>query len=586
LTPSPVPLRDRRLSRAHRFFSAVSTALGILFAPTFAQYASRHPGVPAWKLARRRIVAMHAALVALETVPTGMPAIVGAIIDQHLPLLQHRPKCMSVFAVYRSKLAPEMSTAYDCDFAATETMVANLWGRADDHGSFRRLLLKGGPFPTSVRYVSAQLERTAIHPSTADAVTRLLRLSLLGAYPHSRVIAPPRVRKEIHARTGVELLQYFAATAGRSSYHYFYLVAEFVMAATRRSPQLWHWVLSHARYVEYERLVSAAADMIRRNERPPRIPPALTPRTWDLGASTVGFVAAAGGNRKLTPAVQLAYTPGRIHREFAAALLSGRWGFAGDLMLLDPASPRLQAVVDAKTEFDQRQAIQSLTPIEATGAQVVAHAVAAKIAVSVGAVTQGVAHRQEQACRSRTGTPEYVVIVCIACATWRSKAAVAGISRGSVGVRVLLPLGRGVVCNACQQTVGIRYVNLVGAVLRIRPRADVAPVQISICTGCGAPASGLVRRGGEWMCPTCLKDYAPRPFHRPGCFVCGSAGVAFAFMARHNGRLVHATACTAHRPRVPGVVNAEIAALARMVSNRRHRYIRRWARPSTTASHA
>lgn len=570
-----MPVRDRRLSRAYRFFSAVSEALGLLFAPTFAQYASRHPGVDTWRLARRRVVAMHAALEGITNPPTGMPAIVGAIIDQHWPLILHRPKCTSVFMVYRSNLAPETSSKYECDFADTETMVSDLWGRTDDHGSFRRLLMKGGPFPTSVRYVSAQLERTALHASTTDAVTRLLRLSMLGAYPHSKTIACPKVRKTVHTLSGIDLLRYFSSGGPpRTSYHYFYLVAEFVMAATRRSPQLWHWVLSHQRYVEYERLVSAAGDMVRRGERPPRIPPALAPRTWDLGASTVGFVAAAGGRRKLTPAMQQVFTPQKIKELFKATLLSGRWGFSGDLMTLDPESPRLKAVVDAETEFEQRQAVQKLTKMETIGAQVVAHAVSAKAAVSLNAVTVAVSHKQAEACRRRTGSTSHAVLVCIACATWRSKAPVDGISRGSVGIRVLLPLGRGIVCNACQQTFGIRYVNLVGSVLRIRPRADLPSIQISICTGCGSPASGLSKRGTDWLCKKCIGTYEHKAINQHGCFVCGNSGSLFSFLVRYNKHVVTANACGIHRPSISGIVNADIGAVARMVSNRRNSYIR------------
>lgn len=570
-----MPIRDRRLTRAHRYFAAISDALGILFAPTFAQYASRYPGENAWNLASKRMEAMYQALIALENPPTEMPSMVGAIIDQHLPLLLHRPKCDTVFEIYRAKLAPESSTGFECDFAETEKLVSDLWGRADDHGSFRRLLMKGGPFPTSVRYVSAQLERTASHPSTSDAVTRLLRLSMLGAYPHSRSIAPPKTRQKIHSLSGIELLKFFSTDGPpRTSYHFFYLVAEFVMAATRRSPQLWHWVLSHKRYIEYERLVSAAGDMIRRNEKPPRIPPALAPRMWDMGASTAGFISAAGGRRKLTPDMQALYTPERINETYKNVLTSGRWGFSGDLLMLDPKSPRLRALINAKTEFEQRQAVESLTTMEEIGAQIVAHAVSAKSSVSLNSVSVETFKLQQLACKKRTGNVNHFVLVCISCATWRSKAAVEGISRGSIGVRVLLPLGRGIVCNACQQTFGIRYVDLVGRVLKIRPRADLVPVHVSICTNCGAPASGLTRKGKQWLCTKCKESFVPAPFHKSGCFLCGHNSTTFSFIGRYKGKLVNAVACAQHKPSIPGIVNAELSAVCRMMSNKRQTYIR------------
>ena len=549
----------------------MSSALGTLFAPTFAAYATRYPDMPAHKLAVQRVRQMHAALIALDDVPSGLPAMVGEMIDQHVPLLNTRPKCASVFSAYRRGICPDKPLAASDTLCGVGKLVTELWKRCADHGALRRLLLKGGPFPTSVRYVSAQLSRTAAQPETAGAVTQLLRLSMLGAYSHARIIAPPRTRCAIWRKSAPDLLDMFSKSDNRTSHQYFYLVAEFVLAATRMSPHLWHWVLSHKRYAEYERIVSAAGDTIRNNGKPSRISTAIAPRAWDPPASMFGFIASAGGKKKLSIGTQSHLSENAIKRVYTRAFASSRWGYAADLVAACPGSERIRAVAAATTDSCMRLAMSQLLPVECAIAQIVAQACSAKQSFTLSAVDLRTRNLQELASKRRTGTTSHCVIVCACCATWRSKAPVAGISRGTVGVKVLLPIGRGVVCNSCMQSYGLRVINLVGVVIRIRPRADAPLVQISICTQCGAPASGLVRFGARWVCEACAR--VP-PSSGATCFVCKTVATSFRFTARNNGQPIEAHACAAHKPMMKGRENVNVVALGRMVLKRRRRYIR------------
>lgn len=575
LTPSFDASRtNRTANRLYRLFGSISSALGLLFTPTFAGYAARYPSVSARTLAKRRVEAMYAALCALDCPPAGLPAMVGEVIDQHVPLITARPRCETIFAVYRRGLCPDKPVPTANTLRGVGRIVADLWSRCADHGSLRRLLLKGGPFPTSVRYVSAQLSRTAAQPDTAEAVTKLLRLSLLGAYSHARVIAPPRVRCTILSKNGAGLLAYFGRGANRTSHHYFYLVAEFVMAATRMSPSLWHWVLSHHRYAEYERLVSAAGDMIRSNSKPSRISTAIAPRAWDPPASMVGFIANAGGNKKLAVAAQRRLTPIETATVFRDAFESSRWGYAADVVALRPDSVALRSVAGAATDAAMRKALSELGPRDRALVQIVAQACSAKQSVTVSAVSGEMRALQQAAVQRRTNSTAHCVIVCTCCATWRSKSLVTGIGRGGVGVKVLLPMGRGVVCNSCSQSFGIRVLNLVGVVLRIRPRMDAPPVQVSICTHCGGPASGLRRRGAEWLCGECAPLPSATGVISSACFVCKTAPASYSFVARYNGAAMQFRACASHNPSFRGVENVAIDAVCRMVLKRRRSYIR------------
>jgi len=525
----------------------------------------------AHRIAQQRVDAMHAAVADIVNPPFGLHAMVGAAIDSHIALLSHKPPCRTVFIAYRLDLAPENSVANVCSLAGVEKLVLSLWKCCADHGSLRRLLLKGGPFPTSVRYVAAQLRRTASHPDTRDAVTKILRLSMLGAYQHCKFIALPRQRVRIHSLSGVDLLARFGVAGNRTSHHYFYLVAEFVMAATRASPQVWHWVLSHARYPEYERIVSLAGDVLRQGGRPARVSAAIAPKSWDPPATKHSFTLCANGTRKMSLISQKLLLPTKIASIYADVLRSTRWGYAGDVLAHMPNSSRVRAMVNAPTDATMRRAHGHLTNIEASTMQVIAHAIDAKATFTVSATTENVRRLQARAVRSRTGADTHFVLVCACCATWRSKAPITGISRGAVGVKVSMPIGHGVSCNSCKQVFGIRQVNLVGQIIRIRPRVDMLAVQVSICTLCGSPSSDLAHIGVNWACKRCATNsMATAAVDMPGCYVCTVPHV-YTFAARRDGIAIVVGTCGAHRPNIEGVANVDISAVKRMIKLRSRR---------------
>ena len=562
--------------RLHRIYSTISPALGVLFAPTFAEYATRYPGVAAYKLAKMRVVAMYAALCGTEGPPPGLPAMVGVIIDQHMPLILQRPVCLTVYDAYRNDVFPEKALKRTDTLDGIEPVIRQLWAKCSDHGSLRRLLLKGGPFPTSVRYVSAQLIRTANNPETADVVTKMLRLSMLGAYAHSRTIAHPRVRCSILRRSGVDLIGLFSATSSRTSHHYFYLVAEFVMAATRKFPQQWHWVLSHPRYVEYERLVSAASDTIRQNRKPMRIPPAIAPRAWDTMPSLCTFIEMAGGEKKISVASLTAVVSGELSALFKAAFVSTRVGYVGDVLVLMPRDDVVRSVASAGTDSQLRRSIDRLCPANSARLQVIATALHAKRTFTVSAIDQRIASMQRAAVYNRTGKSGYCVLVCACCAIWRSKSSIDGLSRGTIGVKVLHPVGRGVLCNGCGRDYGIRVVNLVGVVVRVCPRIGHSAIQVSLCTHCGRPSGQLARSALNWRCNKCLQlSAASLSRDRLACYVCKTSSVTDSFEARSDGVAITAHTCNAHRPSISGIANVELSAIRRMVLKRKRRYMKR-----------
>jgi len=205
---------------------------------------------------------------------------------------------------------------------------------------------------------------------------------------------------------------------------------------------------------------------------------------------------------------------------------------------------------------------------------VVAQAVVAKSMFTVNSITDDICKLQKHACKKRTGQEHHFVLVCTYCATWRSKAPITGLSRGTVGIQVNLPLGNGVVCNACKQVEGICAVNLVGRVIRIRPRGDSPSVHVSLCTMCASPNSGLERKGDHWLCKKCTKgEKYMTMFNGANCFFCSASRISSTFSCLYNSSPVTVSTCSFHKPNIPGLHSVDVSAVRRMVLSRRPRYI-------------
>lgn len=146
-----------------------------------------------------------------------------------------------------------------------------------------------------------------------------------------------------------------------------------------------------------------------------------------------------------------------------------------------------------------------------------------------------------------------------------------GISRGTVGVRLTLPLGSGVQCNACNQRWGICALNLVGCALRIRPRIDAALTWVLLCTGCGLPCNEIKHRG---ILPECKTCYAKRNTRNNVCYRCFTgSGELLEYQALNNGRRCVFWSCARHKPRILGYESVEVSTLASVRSETPGGYI-------------
>jgi hypothetical protein len=203
--------------------------------------------------------------------------------------------------------------------------------------------------------------------------------------------------------------------------------------------------------------------------------------------------------------------------------------------------------------------------------QVVAHALTARMSVDTAPLTKGVADQQAKAVLRRTGRTTHNVLICLSCATWRSKADVAGISKGSVGVTIAFPLGTGISCNGCRQQWGIASVNLIGLALKVKPRAEGVPCWVTICTGCGAPSSCMKYVGTMPVCKTCHIG-----MQKPSgtCYACLSKVQLVRFTAKKDGQSVVLSSCNTHLPRIRGIEGVDVTMLLDLLPKRSRMYIR------------
>lgn len=206
------------LHRIHRLFLKKH---GNLFLPSFVGYASSFaPDVDIRKVARERVQKMYAAYVAWKDPPPFTGAAVSFAIDCHVKLLLSDVR--SLHLACRQQLVPEFVHTFPASLSESLGVTVNLWSANGPYSNLRRLLRKGGPFPSSVRYVSSQLARCLADKMSQKTVATLLRMNMVGAYAHTKVIAPIATRMKVYAARDCDLIKVFEGLQPRCSHDYFY----------------------------------------------------------------------------------------------------------------------------------------------------------------------------------------------------------------------------------------------------------------------------------------------------------------------------------------------------------------------------
>jgi len=143
----------------------------------------------------------------------------------------------TVHALFRANLHPAAceNRAHNCyPFSRGNTVAVRAWHSEhcdDATDALAKLVRKGGPAPTSVRYVAGLLRRCARGaPATQTAVRDMICSSLLGGYAHSTWSADPECHAALLAMTTPQMAEHAIGNKGTKQLHH--MVAEYVCANT------------------------------------------------------------------------------------------------------------------------------------------------------------------------------------------------------------------------------------------------------------------------------------------------------------------------------------------------------------------
>ena len=441
------------LHRTLCLMTSVKPCNNVLFGRSFAKYCSGKPPGPANQLARQRMDEMYAAIDSVQQPPQWLKPAIGFMMDMHIPLATSG--CTSLSNAYRTKLAPDLCAEYPVTLRDNERAMQTVWDCTNPSGfsNLQRLLRKGGPFQSSVRYVQSQLKRGLETPLTQKYVATVCRLSFLGAYPHCAVIASPARRIAVYTTADKDVMQLCrppppATTVG--SHAYFYMIAEYVSSASLASPSIWAHIKKDARYTAFDRTVRHAADAIRGGKKPPRMSSAVSPRVWTPKATAATFVHAAGVRKKLSLAMITLLGPATIEALYRAAVESTAFSIAFLLQDIVGAA-RAQSLAECASDAQQKAWLQSLPATTRAAVQVACHGLECRSAVQLMPMHEHAAKAQKKAVLAASGKSTYFVTVCRACGTFRNKGVVSGVARARIGIQVNLPLSsqESFACNGC-----------------------------------------------------------------------------------------------------------------------------------------
>lgn len=545
---------------------------GDLFTGSFAEFAATFPKeTDARTIATIRVERMYKAYANLKDPPAGTGASVSYFIDTHIPLIIGNTSALHL--AYRNKLTPEFMHHYPATLSNSLGVANDLWSKEGAYSNLRRLLRKGGPFPSSVRYVSSQMMRCLLDKQSKSTIACLLKMNMLGSYFHSTVIADIPTRIKVYTSEPNMLIKVFEETRKcRSSHDYFYATAEYVLGASKLQPSLWSWVVQHKNFQDFDTMVTKATDMMRRGQKPPRVVQILAPRAWTAKASIHGLIPASGTRKKMNMATIQHSNPQQLAEIYKQSVLAPTTvGYTWNAISI--VGHNLEGLQNCSTDADQRLFCSKLPLQTKAELQSYCHGQVTKQAVYVGALSTIVATMQMKAATKRSGFSHSYHFVCICCGTWRPKTnAFGNANRGTVGVQITANVDTPwqFRCNLCKQTWGIRKINLIGRFLKIRFRIDGPSQLVTICVKCGFPCANPTFKGILPMCKTCNANK-----QKTFCYKCGreNKGDFYNFSAR-QGKTKTFVACPKHKPIMAGLSTVPVELLKKRFKSSKSLYFK------------
>lgn len=231
------------------------------FKEPFYSYSARNAFKNPSDAATERTWVVYRLLASVKIVPPGVAALVGFFIDCHLPSVEYKGSMCGLYTAQQNpaRCYAGVHTCYPG--MGMVSVVAKTWHSHAHHevtDILVKLLRKGGPSPSSVRYVAGLLKRCAGDPRGSTTMRSMFLSSLLGGYLHSQTVAGPAERRKLCALSTVQLADHVCSSQSTRQLHA--MVSEFVCANTVHNQPLYKTITRNE--TEYCRLVIKRGDRV------------------------------------------------------------------------------------------------------------------------------------------------------------------------------------------------------------------------------------------------------------------------------------------------------------------------------------
>lgn len=460
---------------------------------------------------------MHSALAELPF-EEGVVAHVSFYIHCHVAA---RTFSGTVHKLYLANSHPEaqshaVMTCYP--FSDDRNVVAAAWhSQPCDDGTnvLSKLVRKGGPCPTSVRYVAGLMKRCAAsNDLAARAIKNMLCSRFLGGYKHSHVCADPSQHVKFVQMSIDQLLEYAISSSTTRQLHS--IVSEYVCANSLLNTALMTSVGPLA--ARHARGVAAGTLRAFGRSTPPR-----ESSTFSCFMTLAKALNVNNSNRRATTMLtddEIALADSWVGVMSPLPLLASS-GLATDSEL-----SAVKACAGNSRNHTLKSMRMLLKHVRNKPRQFMCramHSAIKKARLVVHTTSKQVQQAQEIALPRNARSCAAELPYCQSCCTFRATIAGAKMPRTRSGVSVDIVTGE-LRCNNCNAT-DLVHIDLVGRSVTLLGKsldAETSVGPVSICCRCAQPTVFKSPFGEYLLCASCKKQSDIEVYRPKACVVCGA----------------------------------------------------------------
>ena len=489
-----------------------------------------------------RMSSLHQSCSRMQLEP-GVAAAAALYIQSHIPAASSD---VSVRQLYLANKNPEtyyVNTHTCFPFRTNLPLAEKAWHAQphEDTGDvLAKLMRKGGPAPSSVRYVAGLVRRCA--HSNPKVLKDMICSHYLGGYYNSTTVAHPQQHIMLLNMTIDQLVNYAVATCTTRQLHY--MVSEFVCANTNEhAALLWSVGTTAAQHVQ-----NVARGTLRAFGRHTKL-------VKTSGFSCIMTLAKALNAFNATKSVHLL----SVSEITAASACVGMISPLPLMQNLEIGTEQEWEKIQECTENPKHTSLKAmrlqLKKIHCKTRQFLTlcifHCIKS-MRVRVTPCSASVQRAQTAALTRANNSIDTTLSICTCCTTLRS--AVLGAKTPKTRAGVSIDLGTATLyCNNCSKSEGIMQIVMAGRFVTLMdrhldPARGVGP--ITVCCSCGFLTIVHKIIGEYPFCTKCADAITREHFKPRPCF-CGAHGHTWTHTQHASGAIVMDWVCKHHTHCIP-----------------------------------